>query len=91
MHGHRIGYVRVSSLDQNPERQLEQVSVDRLFTDTASGKHTQRPQLGGHRHRAMEHGLPGTGVVHALQDAAVRKLQRLAGPFVELPRSQSAA
>ena len=22
MHGHRIGYVRVSSLDQNPERQL---------------------------------------------------------------------
>ena len=23
MHGHRIGYVRVSSFDQNPERQLE--------------------------------------------------------------------
>ena len=33
-----IGYVRVSSFDQNPERQLEHVSVDRLFTDKASGK-----------------------------------------------------
>ncbi|HBN1845193.1 TPA: recombinase family protein, partial [Klebsiella pneumoniae] len=25
MHGQRIGYVRVSSFDQNPERQLEQI------------------------------------------------------------------
>ncbi|AXI82774.1 recombinase family protein [Xylella taiwanensis] len=45
MQGHRIGYVRVSSFDQNPERQLEQVQVDKVFTDTASGKDTQRPQL----------------------------------------------
>jgi len=43
--GQRIGYIRVSSLDQNPERQLEQVAVDRVFTDTASGKDTQRPAL----------------------------------------------
>ncbi|QSO50104.1 recombinase family protein [Alicyclobacillus mengziensis] len=45
MKGQRIGYVRVSSVDQNPERQLEQVQVDRVFTDKASGKDTQRPQL----------------------------------------------
>lgn len=45
MKGQRIGYVRVSSLDQNPERQLEQVQVDRIFTDKASGKDTQRPEL----------------------------------------------
>ncbi|SDH70826.1 recombinase family protein [Propionivibrio dicarboxylicus] len=45
MQGHRIGYVRVSSFDQNPERQLEQVHVDKVFTDKASGKDTQRPQL----------------------------------------------
>ena len=45
LHGHHIGYVRVSSFDQNPERQLEQVPVDRHFTDTASGKDTQRPEL----------------------------------------------
>ena len=45
MHGQRIGYVRVSSFDQNPERQLEQIPVDKVFTDKASGKDTQRPQL----------------------------------------------
>ncbi len=38
MHGQRIGYVRVSSFDQNPERQLEQIQVDKVFTDKASGK-----------------------------------------------------
>lgn len=45
MSGKRIGYVRVSSFDQNPERQLEGIQVDRIFTDKASGKDTQRPQL----------------------------------------------
>ena len=45
MAGQRIGYVRVSSFDQNPERQLEAVQVDRVFTDKASGKDIHRPQL----------------------------------------------
>ncbi len=45
MNGQRIGYIRVSSFDQNPERQLEQVQVNKVFTDKASGKDTQRPQL----------------------------------------------
>ena len=31
MHGQRIGYVGVNSFDQNPERQLEHVPVDRLL------------------------------------------------------------
>jgi DNA invertase Pin-like site-specific DNA recombinase len=43
--GQRIGYVRVSSFDQNPGRQLETVQLDRVFTDKASGKDTLRPQL----------------------------------------------
>jgi DNA invertase Pin-like site-specific DNA recombinase len=43
--GQRIGYIRVSSFDQNPERQLEHVEVARVFTDTASGKDAHRPQL----------------------------------------------
>jgi DNA invertase Pin-like site-specific DNA recombinase len=43
--GQRIGYVRVSSFDQNADRQLEQLEVDRVFTDKASGKDTDRPQL----------------------------------------------
>ena len=43
--GQRIGYVRVSSYDQNPDRQLEHLEVDRVFTDKASGKDADRPQL----------------------------------------------
>ena len=45
MQGQRIGYIRVSSFDQNPERQLEHVEVGKVFTDKASGKDTQRPKL----------------------------------------------
>ena len=41
----KIGYVRVSSFDQNPERQLEGVSLHRVFTDKASGGDVERPQL----------------------------------------------
>jgi DNA invertase Pin-like site-specific DNA recombinase len=43
--GHRIGYARVSTLEQNPERQLDGIKVDKMFVDNASGKDTQRPQL----------------------------------------------
>jgi DNA invertase Pin-like site-specific DNA recombinase len=45
MAGQRVGYIRVSSFDQNPERQLEGISLDRVFTDKASGKDVRRPQL----------------------------------------------
>jgi DNA invertase Pin-like site-specific DNA recombinase len=45
MAGQRIGYIRVSSLDQNTQRQLEGIQLDRIFTDRASGKDTKRPQL----------------------------------------------
>jgi len=44
-HEKRVGYIRVSSLDQNTERQLEGVKFDKVFTDKASGKDTARPQL----------------------------------------------
>jgi DNA invertase Pin-like site-specific DNA recombinase len=45
MLGQRIGYKRVSSLDQHEDRQLEGVEVAKTFTDKASGKDTKRPQL----------------------------------------------
>lgn len=45
MSGKRVGYVRVSSIDQNEARQLEGVALDKVFTDKASGKDTSRPQL----------------------------------------------
>ena len=43
--GQRVGYIRVSSVGQNPERQLDGVEADTVFTDTVSGKSTDRPQL----------------------------------------------
>ena len=45
MQGQRIGYIRISTFDQNPARQLEQTKVDRVFTDKASGKDAKRPEL----------------------------------------------
>ena len=46
--GQSVGYVRVSTADQNTARQTHQLaglSLDRVFTDIASGKDTNRPQL----------------------------------------------
>jgi len=45
MLGQRIGYRRVSTLEQNTERQLEGIDLAKTFTEKASGKDTKRPQL----------------------------------------------
>lgn len=42
----KIGYARLSSKEQNLDRQLEALqSVSKVFSDKASGKSTERPQL----------------------------------------------
>lgn len=43
--GKRIGYIRVSTTDQNPDRQLENVPLDKKFIDYSSAKSTNREQL----------------------------------------------
>lgn len=40
-----IGYVRVSSADQNTARQLDGIDLDEVFTDKVSGATTDRPEL----------------------------------------------
>jgi DNA invertase Pin-like site-specific DNA recombinase len=45
MTGQRVGYIRVSTLDQQSGRQLEGLELDRTFVDHASGKDAKRPQL----------------------------------------------
>ena len=45
MSGKKIGYIRVSSVDQNIDRQKEGLEVDRLFIDHCSGKSMSRPEL----------------------------------------------
>ena len=73
MHGQRIGYIRVSSFDQNPERQLDHVQVDKQFIDKASGKDTHRPQLDAMVSFARE---GDTVVVHSM-DRLARNLDDL--------------
>lgn len=45
MSGQQVGYIRVSSIDQNTVRQLDGLSLDKTFTEKLSGKDTQRPLL----------------------------------------------
>lgn len=50
INGQLIGYVRVSSQEQNPARQHESIGhVDKVFEDKLSGKNRARPGLGAMR------------------------------------------
>jgi DNA invertase Pin-like site-specific DNA recombinase len=73
MDGQRIGYVRVSSFDQNPDRQWEAVSVARVFTDKASGKDTRRPELD----RLLAFVREGDAVIVHSMDRLARNLDDL--------------
>lgn len=73
MQGQRIGYVRVSSFDQNPERQLEHIEVGKVFTDKASGKDVQRPEL----ERLLAFVREGDTVVVHSMDRLARNLDDL--------------
>ncbi len=81
--GQRIGYIRVSSEDQNPERQLDGVALDRAFVERASGKDTDRPQLQDLQRYARE---GDTVVVHSMDRLArnVDDLRRLVQDFTRL-------
>jgi len=68
-----IGYIRVSSCDQNISRQLEGVALDRVFIDKASGKDTSRPELENLKQFARD---GDTVVVHSM-DRLARNLDDL--------------
>jgi DNA invertase Pin-like site-specific DNA recombinase len=40
-----VGYIRVSTVDQNTDRQLDGIEREKTFTDKVSGATTKRPQL----------------------------------------------
>jgi DNA invertase Pin-like site-specific DNA recombinase len=73
MSGQKIGYVRVSAFDQNPERQLEDIAIDRIFIDKASGKDTQRQQL----EELLQYVREGDTVVVHSMDRLARNLDDL--------------
>lgn len=71
--GQVVGYVRVSTLEQNTERQLDGLTLDRTFTDHASGKDTSRPEL----QACLEYVRDGDTLV-------VHSMDRLARSLVDL-------
>jgi DNA invertase Pin-like site-specific DNA recombinase len=73
MTGQRIGYIRVSSVGQNTERQLDGISVDKKFEDKVSGKSTDRPKL----QEMLEFVRDGDTVVVHSMDRLARNLDDL--------------
>ncbi|MDY3618791.1 recombinase family protein [Agathobaculum sp.] len=58
----KIGYIRVSTEEQNTARQeilLHELGVDEIYSDKASGKSTERPQL----RKMMEYVRKGDTVI----------------------------
>lgn len=71
--GQKIGYARVSSKDQNLDRQLaalKKEKVFRVFTDTVSGSSTQRPGLDG----ALNYLRSGDQLIVVSMDRLARSL-----------------
>ena len=81
-HDKTVGYRRVSSLDQNSERQLEGVKLDKVFTDKASGKDTKRPQL----QAALEYLREGDLFVIHSMDRLARNLDDLRRIVLDLTK-----
>ena len=82
MSGQVVGYVRVSSVQQNPERQVVSLGeVEETFTDTVSGKsRAERPALA----RLMRHVRRGDTVRVASMDRLARSMVDLAQIVAEL-------
>ncbi|MBU1566864.1 MAG: recombinase family protein [Proteobacteria bacterium] len=43
--GHDVGYIRVSSFSQNTDRQLDGITLEKVFEEKASAKDAKRPIL----------------------------------------------
>ena len=81
-HDKRVGYVRVSSVDQHTERQLEGQELDKVFTDKASGKDTKRPQL----QACLEYIREGDVLVVHSMDRLARNLDDLRRMVLDLTK-----
>lgn len=85
MAGQVVAYVRVSSVDQNPERQYEALTdADRVFEDRASGGSTDRPALA----ELMDYVREGDVVRVASMDRLARNLDDLRRLVRELTGKQ---
>jgi len=75
-----VGYIRVSTDDQNTARQLDGVALDRTFEDKLSGRDTKRPAL----QEALAYVREGDTLhVHSI-DRLARNLQDLLAVLTDL-------
>ncbi len=73
MKGATIGYIRVSTLGQHTERQLDGMALDKVFEDRASGRDTKRPQLAA----CLDYVREGDTLVVHSSDRLARNLEDL--------------
>ena len=73
MEENRVGYIRVSSFDQNTDRQLDGLRLDRVFIDKASGKDINRPEL----EKLLAYVRAGDTIVIHSMDRLARNLDNL--------------
>ena len=78
--GKKVGYIRVSTVDQNTGRQLDGVDLDKTFTDKASGKDAKRPQL----QAALDYLRDGDVLIVHSMDRLARNLDDLRRIVTEL-------
>lgn len=71
--GQRVGYVRVSSVDQNDARQLDGIALDKVFTDKCSGGTVDRPAL----QACLSHLREGDELVVHSMDRLARNTEHL--------------
>ena len=74
--GQKIGYVRVSSIEQNPDRQiniLSEIGMDKIFLDKESGKDIKRLEF----QNMMGYVRSGDSIYVTSMDRLARKLSDL--------------
>lgn len=80
MKGQKVGYIRVSTVDQNVDRQLEGLQMDRTFIDKFTGKVLDRP----HFNEMMKYVREGDNVYVHSMDRLARNLMDLRKTIEEL-------
>jgi DNA invertase Pin-like site-specific DNA recombinase len=80
MAGQRVGYKRVSTLDQRLDRQLDGLELDEIFEDRVSGKDLNRPQWEAARKYLRKGDIL---FVHSM-DRLARNLKDLLGAVQEM-------
>ncbi len=82
----RVGYARVSTVDQNPELQLEalrQAGCEKIFTERGSGARDERPEL----RRVLDDILRGGDALVVWKlDRLARSLKKLIATAEDLER-----